>query len=383
MKIGYDAKRAFKNNTGIGNYSRFIIEGVAKEHPEDRLMLYTPTLTDNPRMNVIRKLSNIDFRLPPPQGFSGSLWRTYGITNNLRADGVDIYHGLSNELPLNILSSGVPSVVTIHDVIWRRLPYCYKPIDRILYDYKYGRAARNADRVIAVSERTKADIVEFYGTDPEKIDVIYQGCDESFKRMRTDSEKEELRKRLSLPERFMLQVGTIEERKNLELTVRALSSQSEDVRLVVVGRDHYGYKKRVQQIAHLLGISDRIVWLEGLPFSDLPTLNQMAELIVYPSHYEGFGIPVLEGITSRRPVIAATGSCLEEAGGESTIYVDPKSPTAMAEAMKSVLTGRADIEKMIGDGIRHASKFDLQSVAGKVHYVYQKIVSSQKKMTCR
>lgn len=378
MKIGYDAKRAFRNNTGIGNYSRFIIEGIGRDYPDDRLMLYTPKLTDNPRMLGIRKMGNVDFRLPPPQGFKGALWRTFGITNHLKADGIDIYHGLSNELPLNIRSAGVPSVVTIHDVIWRRLPYCYKPVDRLVYDYKYGHSARNADRVIAVSERTKLDIVEFYGTDPDKIDVVYQGCDEGFKRMRSHEEKEELRARLGLPRRFVLQVGTVERRKNLELTVRALSSQRPEVKLVVVGRDHYGYKGKVIHIARSLGIADRLIWVEGLPFADLPTLNQMAELVVYPSHYEGFGIPVLEGITSGRPVIAATGSCLEEAGGEGAIYVRPDSPTEMAEAMRGVLEKSIDTATLTALGRRHAARFDLSGVASRVHAIYEKIIGETK-----
>lgn len=376
MKIGYDAKRAFRNNTGIGNYSRFIIEGVGHEYPKDRLMLYTPSLTSNPRMLGIRRMGNVDFRLPAPQGFKGAMWRTFGITNNLKADGIDIYHGLANELPLNIRNAGIPSVVTIHDVSWRRLPYCYRFADRLIYDYKFGHSTRNADRIIAISERTKQDIVEFYEIDPDKIEVIYQGCDSSFKRTRSMEEKEALRERLKLPKRFILQVGAVERRKNLELTLRALSSQPEDIHLVAVGKSQNGYRRKVQNIAQLLGVSSRIHWIESLPIADLPTLNQMAEIVVFPSHYEGFGLQVLEGITSGRPVIASKGSCLEEAGGEGSIYIDPKSPTEMAEAMRSVLTRSTDIDRMIAMGLEHAAKFDLSSVSGKVHDVYEKVVDN-------
>lgn len=376
MKIGYDAKRAFRNNTGIGNYCRFIIEGIGRDYPTDRLMLYTPSLTSNPRMLGIRRMGNVDFRLPAPQGFKGAMWRTFGITNNLQPDGIDIYHGLSNELPLNIRHSGVPSVVTIHDVSWRRLPYCYHVADRYINDYKYGHSARNADRIIAISERTKQDIVEFYDIDPDKIDVIYQGCDPGFRRHRSMEEKEALRERLQLPKRFILQVGAIERRKNLELTVRALSSQPEDIHLVAVGKDRYGYKRKVQGIARLLGVEERIHWLDSVAYADLPTLNQMAEVVVFPSHYEGFGIQVLEGITSGRPVIAARESCLEEAGGEGSIYVDSKSPTEMAEALRGVLTRSVDIDRMIAIGLEHAAKFDRTSVSANVHQVYEKVVDN-------
>ncbi|MDE7109614.1 MAG: glycosyltransferase family 4 protein, partial [Muribaculaceae bacterium] len=237
MIIGYDGKRAVSNMTGLGNYSRLVIESVAEAYPASRLLVYTPKLSDNPRLAGMRSLHNVEFRLPPPQGFKGSLWRSFGITNNLRADKVEIFHGLSNELPLNISSAGIPSVLTMHDVIYRRRPQCYNAIDRLLYDYKYGRSCRNATRIIAVSGRTKDDVVELYGIDPSKIDVVYQGCDASFRHIIPEGDLEAVRRRLLLPQRYVLQVGTIEERKNLELTVRALSSLPADVKLLVVGRD--------------------------------------------------------------------------------------------------------------------------------------------------
>lgn len=376
MTIGYDGKRAVSNMTGLGNYSRLVIEKIALAEPLDSLLIYTPKLSDNPRLNPIRSLHNVQFRLPAPQGFHGALWRTFGITNNLRPDHVDIFHGLSNELPLNIRKGGVPSVVTMHDVIYRTMPECYKPIDRKIYDFKYGAACRNADRIIAVSECTKRDVERFYGIDPDKIDVIYQGCDESFRRKRTPEEIAELRKRLNLPERFILQVGTIEKRKNLELTVRALSSLNPKIELVVVGRDHHGYKKHVDAIAKELGIANRIHYYSGLAFSDLPTLNQAADVIAYPSRYEGFGIPVLEGLESMRPVVAATGSCLEEAGGPESLYVDPDSPADLVAAFNAVIFGGREIEQMTKAGKDYARRFDTNAMASKILDSYQKTIET-------
>lgn len=378
MIIGFDGKRAVSNMTGLGNYSRLVIEQVAMENPGDCLLVYTPALRSNPRLDTIKALHNVEFRLPPPQGFSGSLWRTFGITNNLAADKADVFHGLSNELPLNIRKSGVPSVVTMHDVIYRTMPECYKPIDRTIYDFKYGRSCRNADRIIAVSERTKQDVVRFYGIDPDRIDVIYQGCDESFKRIWSREELEALRARLNLPDRYILQVGTIERRKNLELTVRALSSIPKDVELVVIGRDHHGYKPVVEKLSRELGVSPRIHYYSGLDFKDLPGVNQAAEVIAYPSRYEGFGIPVVEGLESMRPVVAATGSCLEEAGGEHSIYVDPDSPRQMAEALNAILSGAADTREMTEAGKRHAARFDKRRMASDIKASYAKAIDSYK-----
>lgn len=379
MNIGFDGKRAVSNMTGLGNYSRLVIERLALENPQDKLLVYTPAMRDNPRLEAIRSAHNVEFRLPPPQGFKGSLWRTFGISNNLKADKVDIFHGLSNELPLNIRKSGVPSVVTLHDVIYRTMPECYKLIDRKLYDFKYGTSCRNADRIIAVSERTKQDVVKFYGVDPDRIDVIYQGCDESFRRIWSADELSALRKRLNLPEKYILQVGTIECRKNLELTVKALPSLPMDIELVVVGRDHHGYKKVVEDIARELGVTERIRYYEGLDFKDLPGVNQAAEVIAYPSRYEGFGIPVVEGLESRRPVVAATGSCLEEAGGPETLYVDPDSPSDMAAALIATLRGGREIDDMIAAGKEYAVRFDKRRMATDIKATYEKAIESFQK----
>lgn len=258
MRIGFDGKRAVSNMTGLGNYSRLVIEKIATEFPDDSLYIYTPKLKRNPRLALIESLKNTEFRLPAGSGFSGSLWRTFGISNNLLADKIDVYHGLSNELPLNIRSSNVPSVVTIHDVIYRRLPDCYSAIDRKIYDFKYGHSCHNATRIIAISECTKKDIVELYGIDPDRIDVVYQGCDDSFKQDISADILEKTRERLQLPARYILQVGTIESRKNLELTARALSTLPADVSLLAVGRDRKGYKRKVKDIAAELGVADRI-----------------------------------------------------------------------------------------------------------------------------
>lgn len=371
MKIGFDGKRAVANMTGLGNYSRFVIEGLAQAYPDDTMLVYTPKMESSPRLKALLDMSNVEFRFPAPQGLKGGLWRTFGITNHLRADGVDIFHGLSNELPLNIKSGGVPSILTMHDVIYRRMPECYKPVDRWLYDYKYGKSCRNADRIIAVSNRTKEDIVELYGIDPDKVTVIYQGCDPQFRKKLGEDDIQEIRQRLNLPSRFILQVGTIEKRKNLELTVKALQNISPDMSLVVVGRDHHGYKKEIISLATRLGVLGRILFLEGLPFKDLPAVYQASELVVYPSRYEGFGIPVLEALESSKPVIAASGSCLEEAGGEDTFYIDPDSPEDMISAIHAILRDPASASQMARAGKEYAEKFRSDDMARKIHENYQ------------
>lgn len=377
MRVGFDGKRAVMNMTGIGNYSRLVIESLAEEYPGSDFYIYTPKLKNNPRLKTIESLSNVRFCLPPPSGFGGGLWRTFGITNNLRADKVDIFHGLSNELPLNIQEAHIPSVVTVHDVIWRVLPHTFSAFDRRIDDFKYGRSCRNATRIIAISENTKNDIIKFYGIEPDKIDVVYQGCDDSFKKALPKDKLEEVRNRLNLPKKYILQVGTIEERKNLELAVKALPYLPDDIVILAVGKDRRGYMEKVERTARELAVPHRLIFRDNITFADLPAVNQMAEAIVYTSRYEGFGIPVIEGLESCRPVIAAKGSCLEEAGGPNSIYVDPDSHTELAEALNAILSGQADISEMTAKGKEYARRFDNSTMAERIMAVYEKCLTAK------
>lgn len=379
MKIGYDGKRAIHNLTGLGNYSRLILESIGQRCPEHTLMVYTPSLRESPRLTAINNLRNIHLTLPDNSHLPSSIWRSLTITPQLRKDNLDIFHGLSNELPLNIRSARIPAVVTIHDVIYRRLPYCYKPLDRILYDLKYGESCRNATRIIAVSQRTKDDIVDIYGINPDKIDVVYQGCDETFKTPLSSIHLEETRRKYDLPQRYLLQVGTIERRKNLELSIRALSALPEDLHLVAVGRGK-DYLDKMRNLASSLGIANRVHFRSNIPFIDLPAINQRAEVILYPSHYEGFGIPVIEGLESRRPVIAASGSCLEEAGGDAAWYVNPHDPRELQQILLPIINGDIDISQRINEGKRYAKRFDNAEMALNVCHVYAKTIEEYKKI---
>ncbi|MCM1290481.1 MAG: glycosyltransferase family 4 protein [Prevotella sp.] len=379
MKIGYDGKRAIHNLTGLGNYSRLILESVGSRFPDSELKVFTPSLRESPRLTILKSLPNVEIITPaPPAKFKGALWRTFGILPQIKAAGLDIFHGLSNELPFNIQRAGIPSVVTIHDVIYRRLPGCYKIPDLILYDIKYGESCRNATRIIAVSQRTKDDIAELYEINPDKIDVVYQGCDETFKTPLSPIHLEEIRRKYRLPLRYLLQVGTVEKRKNLELSIRALSALPDDIHLVAVGRGkEYLYK--MKKLADTLGIASRVHFRSNIPFADLPAINQRAEIILYPSKYEGFGIPVIEALESRRPVVAATGSCLKEAGGDAAWYVNPDNPSELAQLLNKLLQNIDSLEARIEAGKLYARRFDNTLMAANVINVYKHAIEDYKK----
>lgn len=417
MKIGYDGKRAVDNLTGLGNYSRLVIEQVGKklrphyhntgydteETPvtagkdfgmhiadpkavrkhnadlmrDNNLLVYIPKMNSNSRLEPIRRLPNVEFRFPPAQGFQGELWRTFGVTNNIAADSCQIFHGLTNELPLNIRTSGVKSIVTIHDLIHRRLPGYFSLTERMIRDFKYRRACINADRIIAISECTKKDIIEFYKIPEEKIEVIYQGCDDIFRATYTLSEQRETAQRLNLPSLYIVQVGNVEKRKNLEVTVRALSALPDELHLVIIGKDRGGYLAKIKQLAKELGVYGRISHYDSVDFHDLPIILGGAEASIYPSRYEGFGIPVIESIECGTPVIAANGSSLEEAGGPDAIYIDPDNPRTFAYAISVLMENPDFYETSVRIAQKFVKRFDNDRMTDSIIDLYQRTLSDK------
>lgn len=376
MRIGFDAKRAAQNATGLGNYSRFVIRILKNHFPEDEQVLYVP----NPKktQHLDKAASNTEPRFP--QGIwqrLRSIWRVWGVTSDLKRDRIDLFHGLSNELPLNIRKAGCRSVVTIHDLIFLHYPKYYHLIDRKIYDFKFRRACRNADRVIAVSEFTKREIMEYYGTPEAKIDVVYQGCDPAFSAPVCQEKLDEVSLRYSLPRQFILYVGSIEERKNLMLVAKAIASRPSAFshKVVAVGK-RTPYVDEIRQYLEANGIADRILFFHKVPFADLPSFYRLADAFVYPSRIEGFGIPMLEAISSGLPAIGCTGSCLEEAGGPHCIYVDPDDAQAMSAALCRVVSDKELRETMIREGYKYARNFTDEVLAGKVHEVYSSILQA-------
>lgn len=373
MRIGYDGKRAANNQTGLGNYSRSLIAHLAQQFPANQYFVYTPKIKEKLRQLPLFSKSNVHLELPQP-GSSKLLWRSSGIKKQLLKDQLDLFHGLSHEIPFGLPQTGIKSIVTMHDLIFLRLPQYYKFIDRLLYKFKSHYACKYADRIIAISEKTKQDIVELYQIDPKQIDVVYQSCDDSFKTMADSKEKAKVAQTYRLPEKYILNVGTIEGRKNLLQLVRALPKVDPAYKLVVIGRPT-GYAKLVEQEISKLGLAERVIFLKNVPFSDLPAIYQLASLFVLPSYYEGFGIPIIEALYSQVPVIAATGSCLEEAGGPDSKYVSPDDVEALAKAIHQVLVNETLQANMKTKGLQYVQRFNNAIVNEQLMNCYLKTLA--------
>jgi glycosyltransferase involved in cell wall biosynthesis len=379
MIIGFDAKRAVSNTTGLGNYSRHMIEILASHHPDNHYVLFAPQSGVKESLDNVLPADNVSIVYPRTKDMKGwigklaaSLWRATGIKKDIRKSGVTLYHGLSGELPVGIKRTGVKTVVTVHDLIFIRYPRYYKAVDRFIYTMKVRYALGNADRIIATSECTKRDIVSFFGIRPHKVTVVYQGADPVYYMIAPAKKKLSVAGKYNLPASFILSVGTIEERKNLMLAVKALKHVARDIHLVAIGRPT-AYQAEVMATAARLGVESRLHILNDVETGDMPAIYQMAKLFVYPSFFEGFGIPVVEALMSALPVIAAKGSCLEEVGGPGSVYIDPLDDKALAARITSLLDDEEALKLMCIEGRKHIRRFSNVKTASRLVGIYKEL----------
>ena len=376
MIIGFDGKRIVRNNTGLGNYCRTLINDMIRCNDKDKkLLIYCPDKGRDALRNQILESPNSSFVYPDKKRgkiYKG-LWRTKKIVKQLLNDNVDIYHGLSGELPLGLKDSGIKGIVTIHDLIFLRHPEYYHWFDRKIYTWKFHQTLRQADHIIAISECTKRDILEFGDFNSDKISVIYQSCNPRFAEIPSQEDIRNTIEKYKLPKRYLLNVGTIEERKNLMLAVRALTKLPEEIHLVAVGRQTR-YAEKVRKEAETLDVSHRIHLLSGVSNNELNVIYKNAELFVYPSRYEGFGIPIIEAIFSGLAVVASTGSCLEEAGGPHCLYVNPDDYERMAKAVVQLIDDKEDRDRRIKLSLEYVQKFKGSNLAAQVFDIYKELL---------
>lgn len=377
MKIAFDAKRITHNKTGLGNYSRFIINALSKYYTDNILMLFTPDKGIHRLSEQIVKSDQVKFFYSTYKSkIMKSIWRSFLLPNDVVKNKAVIFHGLSNEIPFFIKRKGIRSIVSIHDLIFIRYPEYYKWIDRQIYYYKFKYACLQSTRIIAISEMTKKDIISFYNINPAKIDVVYQGCDKSFTHKVTEQKKNAIRAKYDLPDEYILSVGTIEERKNLMVLVKALENVSSEIKLIVVGKET-NYTQSIYSYIEEHDLKDRILFFHTVSFDELPSLYQMATLFVYPSRFEGFGIPIVEALYSEIPVIAAKGSCLEEAGGKYSLYVDPDDACDLTGKINKVLSNKELASVMVEEGLKHAAMFSEENIAKRIMSIYKKTILEQ------
>jgi glycosyltransferase involved in cell wall biosynthesis len=302
MNIGFDAKRIYQNTTGLGHYSRTLVTSLSKYFAENEYYLFAPKITNKFNADDFENIHSVT-----PTQFPSTLlkaaWRSNWVKRDLLKHKIDVYHGLSHEIPFGINKTKVKSVVTIHDLIFERYPNQFSKIDVQIYRRKFKNACINSNKIIAISEQTKKDIIDFYNINENKIEVCYQSCNDIFRQVINETKKNRIKKLYNLPDKFFLTVGSIIERKNLLTIVKALHQLKNEINipLVVIGNGG-GYKETIKDYIAKNNLQNDVIFLSENEkinnlssyknSSDFPAIYQLALAMIYPSTFEGFGLPV-------------------------------------------------------------------------------------------
>lgn len=376
MKIGFDAKRAFQNHRGLGNYSRNLIDGLLNYFPENDYFLYGQKPSSGDLLKWTNSLPaqiNIS-EIPYKSKLYAALWRSYFIHNEIEKHQLNIYHGLSHEIPLVKRQAKTKYVVTVHDLLFLRYKQNFSWADRRIYLSKIKYSCKNADLVIAVSEQTKSDLINFLAIAEEKIVVAYQSCSSMYYSEVDSYAKSIVRQKYQLPDDFLLFVGALVKHKNIERIIEAVAMLPNEFKLplIIVGRTNK-YKKSLLQTIEKFNVSDKVQFLDYVDIEDMPAIYQQAKILVWPSLFEGFGIPIVEALFSKLPVITSNVGCFAEVGGEGSVYVDPNNSEEISKAIYQILNNRGLSAKMQQVGVEYAQKFHIQNTTARLIDLYSSL----------
>ena len=370
MKIGYDAKRIFHNFRGLGNYGRTLLEGMKQWYPENQYYLYTPPIADSRGLQWQEKMPHSQI-ITPSNGLLkkiSPIWRSFFIGADLLKKNIDIYHGLSHELPVGI-GPRIKKVVTIHDLIFLRHPSHFSFWDRNIYRKKVLHSCKSADKIIATSQQTRKDLMDFFNIPEKRIHVVYQSCHPSFYGEFPEEKHREVMEKYHLKSGYILYVGAIEPRKNIAALIDAYAGLPGDYQMILVGTGS-GYKKKMADKIKKLKLTDRVLLLEKIPMEELPIFYQNARVFVYPSFFEGFGIPIIEALFSKTPVVTSKGSCFSEVGGAQSLYVNPHNTYELKEGILKVLSDDKLAAHMAQKGREFALKFHWKQTTQNIMDIY-------------
>ena len=241
-----------------------------------------------------------------------------------------------------------------------------------MYESISRSSCHRATKIIAISNQTKADLIKFFGIEPTKIEVIYQSCNILYYDRVSEEQKSAILLKFSLPEKFILSVGTIERRKNKLAILKAVVNKKLDLTVVILGKPT-DYMNEINQYIHKTKIHNQVRFLVDANLNDLRVIYQMAEVMVYPSFFEGFGLPVLEAQVSGCPVITSNISSLPEAGGDGAIYIDPNDVLEISNSLNQVLSSEQLRNELIKKGIANAELFREQFVGERLMKLFREL----------
>ncbi len=374
MKIGIDATALPPQPVGAGNYIIQLIRALAELGEEASYVVFTQP--HGRELIGLAEQDNLHFELvaemPPAQRLAWEQTRFPGL---LRRSEVDLLHSLHYTMPL---SHPVKQVVTLHDMTYFLFPGLHTLSKRYFFRAFIRLSGRRADALLADSESTRLDAIRLAGVPPDKITTALLGVTEDFAPIQNKQTLRQVAAKYQLPERFILFVGLLEPRKNIVTLLQAYQDNRKNLggtRLVIAGRKGWMYNQ-LQQFVDQLDLGAEVHFTGYVEQADLPAVYNLADVFVYPSIYEGFGLPVLEAMACGTPVITTNISSMPEITGEASILVPPEDLTALGGALSSLLADPARRQKAARDGLERAAMFTWQRTARQTFAVYRRVLAN-------
>ena len=372
MRIAFDGTTLRPARTGVGYYTEHLLHHLATESGHDEIIVISnrPLDTTAPLPANVRVVSSSS-RVPR------LVWMQAIAPRVLRRLGVDVAHFTNGMMPL---AMSVPTVVTIHDMSLTMFPKYHPPRRVLLNRPLVDVAARRADAIITVSESAKRDILRLYGSQAERIHVVHEAAAPSFQPIRDPRVLERVRQRYELADRFVLYVVTIEPRKNLPKLIEGFARRrnSGEIPHQLVCAGPYGWLSRdIEDLIDRLQIEQSVRFTGYVPFDDLAALYSLAEMFVFPSLYEGFGLPVIEAMACGTPVITGHVAALTEVGGTAVEHVGHLDADSLGDAMVRLARDARRREELSSMGLQRAHAFSWQRAARETLKVYRLAVTGE------
>jgi glycosyltransferase involved in cell wall biosynthesis len=372
VRVAIDARKL--HDFGIGTYIRNLLRYVSRMDRENEYVI----LCQEPDLGIGAQLGpNFRTVLEPSPNYS--IREQFHVPWVLLREQPDVFHAPHYVLPAAVRCR---SVVTIHDTIHLTFPQ-YLP-NRLAYAYARGSmwvAAHHSHRILTVSEASKRDILRFFHVPAEKVVVVHNAIDERFSRTPRPEDVERVRERFQLQQRFVLYVGNIKPHKNLERLIEAFQTlrrgELDDLKLLIIG-DEISRYPALRRAVHRLKLHKHVRFLGYLPDETLAILYRLASVFVFPSLYEGFGLPPLEAMASGTPVVTSNVSSLPEVTGDAAVLVDPYDVGAIEAGMRRVLTDPVLADDMRRKGLLRAREFSWERSVAQTWKVYQEVGDRRK-----
>lgn len=377
LRIVIDIQSVIGRKTGVGKYAESLVKAISDLPSHHQFILFYFNFRSRFKgLNL--KAGNFTNRgLKFPGRLFSFLWKKgFNFSFDRLSGKADLFH-FPNFISRPVKSGKV--VATIHDLSFRRFPEYVEKKNLAYLNYNLPKTLAQADKIIAVSEFTKSELLKFYRINSEKISVIHGGVDETFFNVKDEIKLKEAKERLKLPDTFFLWVGTIEPRKNITGLIEAFTAfrkmREGNCKLVMVGKKGWNYEGFFEKLRSS-PFKNEILITEYVSDHDLPFIYNLAQAFVFPSFYEGFGHPPLEAMACGVPVV--TTPALEEVVGEAALKIPPGNTKDLAEAMVSILENKILREDLIQKGFERAKKFSWNRTAEKTLSLYEEVLKGEK-----